>query len=139
MRILALGLNKSSTAASTLDRKAQEQRHTTVRTTPMALHDLVVAVQPRWVVIEFCPLAGWLSDLMWGLGIELQVVDVAHDAWRWRRCRIIFYLTDRRLGKASHPGFLGSSSHFQEPRELSLVDQLSRVHVWDRATRQWHR
>jgi transposase len=120
MRILALDLGKNNTAAFTLDRDRQEQRHTVVRTTPAALHDLIVKVAPQRVIFEICPLAGWLSDLVRALEVELQVVNVAHDAWRWRNVRA----KSDRLDAV-------------KLAELSLVDQLSLVHVPDRATRQW--
>lgn len=120
MRILALDLGKSRTAAFVMDRDRQEQRHTAVRTTPTALHDLIVKVAPQRVVFEICPIAGWLSDVVRAMEIELQVVNVAHDAWRWRNVRS----KSDRLDAV-------------KLAELSLVDQLSLVHVPDRATRQW--
>lgn len=120
MRILALDLGKNKTAAYLFDREGQEQRHTTVRTSPTTLHDLIVEAEPDRVVFEICSIAGWLADLVRGLGIELQVVNVAHDAWRWRNVRA----KSDRLDAV-------------KLAELSLVDQLSLVHVPDRATRQW--
>lgn len=120
MRILALDLGKTNTASYLLDRDRHEHRHMTVRTTPTALHDLIVEVSPDRVVFEICPLAGWLSDVVRALGIELQVVNVAHDAWRWRNVRS----KSDRLDAV-------------KLAELSLVDQLSLVHVPDRGTRQW--
>jgi len=120
MRILALDLGKNKTAAYLLDRDRQEQSHRTVRTSPTSLHDLIVDVAPDRVVFEICPLAGWLSDVVRALRIQLQVVNVAHDAWRWRNVRA----KSDRLDAI-------------KLAELSLVDQLSLVHVPDRDTRQW--
>lgn len=120
MRILALDLGKSNTAVYLLDRQRQEERHLMARTSPSALHDLIVALAPDRVVFEICPLAGWLSDLVRALEIELQVVNVAHDAWRWRNVRA----KSDRLDAV-------------KLAELSLVDQLSLVHVPDQATREW--
>ena len=109
MRILALDLGKQKTAAFVLDRGSDEQRHLTVKTTSTALHDLIVEVSPHRVVFEICPIAGWLSDLVRVMEIELQVVNVAHDAWRWRNVRT----KSDRLDAV-------------KLAELSLVDQLSR-------------
>jgi transposase len=120
MRILALDLGKQKTAAFLLDRDRDEQRHTTVKTTSAALHDLIVAMSPQRVVFEICPIAGWLSDLVRAMDIDLQVVNVAHDAWRWRNVRA----KSDRLDAV-------------KLAELSLVDQLSLVHVPERTTRQW--
>jgi transposase len=120
MRILALDLGKQKTAAYLLDREHDEQRHTTVKTNATALHDLIMAVSPQRVVFEICPIAGWLSDLVRAMEIELQVVNVAHDAWRWRNVRA----KSDRLDAV-------------KLAELSLVDQLSLVHVPERTMRQW--
>jgi hypothetical protein len=38
-------------------------------------------------VIEICPIAGWLGDLVRALGIEVQVASTAHNAWRWKNVR----------------------------------------------------
>lgn len=120
MRILALDLGKQKTAALLLDRDRNEQRHTTAKTNSAALHDLIMATSPQRVVFEICPIAGWLSDLVRAMDLELQVVNVAHDAWRWRNVRA----KSDRLDAV-------------KLAELSLVDQLSLVHVPERATRQW--
>lgn len=120
MRILALDLGKNKTAAYLLDCQGDEHQHTTVGTSPAALHDLIVELAPQRVVFEICPLAGWLWDLERALEIELQVVNVAHDAWR---CRNVRAKSDRLDAV--------------KLAELSLVDQLSLVHVPDRAPRQW--
>jgi hypothetical protein len=66
-----------------LDRDRDEQRHTTVKTTSAALHDLIVAMSPQRVVFEICPIAGWLpleqvevKELWRGqLHVELQALE----------------------------------------------------------------
>jgi hypothetical protein len=76
MRIPALDLGKQKTAAFLLDRDRDEQRHTNVKTTLAALHDLIVAMSPHRVVFEICPIVGWLSDLVRAMDVDLQVVNV---------------------------------------------------------------
>lgn len=120
MRILALDLGKSKTSAYLRDHEQHQQIHRTVSTGPTLLHDLLVELEPDRVVFEIGPSAGWLADLVRALGIELQVVNVAHDAWRWRNVRA----KSDRLDAV-------------KLAELSLVGQLSLVHVPEREVRQW--
>lgn len=120
MRILALDLGKLKTAAYLLITDGEGSSHTTVRTNPQVLHDLLVDLQPDRVVFEICPLAGWLCDLTRALGLDTQVANVAHDAWRWRNVRS----KSDRLDA-------------QKLAELSQVGQLPLVHLPERSTRQW--
>jgi transposase len=120
MRILSLNLGKLKTAAYLLVTDGEGSSHTTVRTTPQVLHDLLIGLQPDRVVFEICPLAGWLCDLTRALGLDTQVANVAHDAWRWRNVRS----KSDRLDA-------------QKLAELSQVGQLPLVHVPERSTRQW--
>ena len=57
----------------------------TVATTPAAVHDLLAERPGRVVVIEVCPLAGWVSDLCRAVGAEVKVVNTADERWSWRR------------------------------------------------------
>lgn len=77
-------------------------------------------IEPDRIVFEIGPSAGWLADLVRTLGIELQVVNVAHEAWRWRNVR----------AKSDRLDALKLA-------ELSVVNQLSLVHVPQRHVRQW--
>ena len=44
-------------------------------------------VKPDRVVIEVCYIAGWVCDLLRGMGIEVQVANTSDDAWRWRKVK----------------------------------------------------
>jgi len=120
MKILALDLGKRKSSACIYCCDDQSNSHRRVRTTPSDLHDLIVDLEPDRVVLEIGPAAGWLSDLVRALGLELQVVNVSHEAWRWRNVRA----KSDRLDAV-------------KLAELSSVGQLSLVHVPERETRQW--
>jgi transposase len=120
MTILALDLGKIKSVGCIYQAGSREHTYQTIRTSPQALHDLIVGLNPQRVVFEIGPSAGWLSDLVRTLGIELQVVNVAHEAWRWRNVR----------AKSDRLDALKLA-------ELSAADQLSLVHVPQRSVRQW--
>ena len=120
MKILALDLGKYKTVACEYEAENGKYRFHTVVSTPQALHDLLVEVEPDRVVIEICSMAGWVSDLVLSLDIELQVANPSDDAWRWRKVR---RKNDRQDAlKAAR---------------LSAVNQLRTVHIPERETRQW--
>jgi transposase len=120
MRILALDLGKRKSVACIYEGSGDETAYRSVRTDPASLHELVVELGPDRVVFEICPAAGWLADLVRALEIELQVVNVAHDAWRWRNVR----------AKSDRLDALKLA-------QLSAMNQLSLVHVPERDVRQW--
>jgi len=112
MRILALDLGKSNSVACVFEGVGAAARYRKVASVPQAVHDLIVAEQPERVVFEIGPQAGWLHDLVAGLGIEVQVANPNHEGWRWRNVK---RKTDRldalKLAK------------------LSSMDQVPLVHV----------
>src|SRR5438105_10486049 len=59
MKILALDLGKFKTVACAYEAESARHRFVSVVTTPQALHDLIVEVEPDRVVIEICSIAGW--------------------------------------------------------------------------------
>jgi len=120
MKILALDLGKYKSVAC--DYEAETARHTfvTVPTTPKALHDLIVDREPDRVVIEICSIAGWVSDLVRTLGIELQVANTTDERWHWRKVKT---KNDRRDAL--------------KLAQLSAMNQLSLVHVPQTEVRQW--
>ncbi|HYN82120.1 MAG TPA: IS110 family transposase [Gemmatimonadaceae bacterium] len=71
-------------------------------------------------MIEICPLAGWICELVRTLGIEIQVASTAHDAWRWKNVK---RKNDRQDAL--------------KLAQLSVMNQLTLVHVPERAVRQW--
>src|SRR5260370_25535836 len=120
MRILELDLGKYKTVACEYEAETGRHRFATVLTTPKALHDLIVDREPQRVVIEICSIAGWVSDLVRSLGIELQVANTADERWQWRKVK---QKNDRRDAlKAA---------------QLSAVNQLCPVHVPELTMRQW--
>lgn len=120
MRILAVDLGKRKSVAYIYQGSDNDGDYRSVPTDPGSLHDLIVELEPDRVVFEICPAAGWLADLVRALNIELQVVNVAHDAWRWRNVR----------SKSDRLDALKLA-------QLSAMNQLTLVHVPERRVRQW--
>lgn len=120
MKILALDLGNYKSVGCVYETAALSHRFATMVTTPKALHDLLVEEEPDRVVIEICPLAGWVSDLVRALGIELQVASTTHDAWRWKNVK---RKNDRQDGL--------------KLAQLSALGQLTLVHVPEQGVRQW--
>ena len=120
MKILSLDLGKYKSVGC--DYEAETGRHgfATIPTNPKALHDLMVDREPDRVVIEICSIAGWVSDLVRALGIELQVVNPNDERWQWRKVKT---KNDR------HDAL--------KLAQLSAVNQLRLVHVPQSEMRQW--
>ena len=87
MKILALDLGKYKTVGCAYERESGEHYFRTTSTTPTGLQQLVREEKPERVVIEVCNIAGWVSDLLRGLGVEVQVANTSDDAWRWRKVK----------------------------------------------------
>jgi hypothetical protein len=96
MKILALDIGKYKSVGC--DYEAQSGRHSfvTIATTPKALHDVIVELEPDRVVIEICSIAGWICDLVRSLGFEIRVANTTDERWR---CRKVKQESDRRDGK----------------------------------------
>jgi transposase len=120
MKILALDLGKYKTVGCEYERESGRHRFRATATTPAALHKLVEEVKPDRVVIEICSIAGWVSDLVRRMGIEIQVANTADDSWRWRKVK---KKNDRQDAlKAAR---------------LSAVNQLKEVYIPATDIRQW--
>ena len=120
MKILALDLGKYKTVGCEYESESGARRFKRSLTTPAALRKLVQEVAPDRVVIEVCSIAGWVCDLLWELGVEVQVANTSDDAWRWRKVK---QKDDRRDAlKAAR---------------LSAVNQLREVYIPAREVRQW--
>jgi transposase len=91
-----------------------------VVTTPTGLEQLVQEVKPDRVVIEICSIAGWVSDLVRRMGIEIQVANTADDSWRWRKVK---KKNDR------HDAL--------KLAQLSAVNQIREVYIPATEIRQW--
>lgn len=120
MKILSLDLGKYKTVGCDYERESGKHRFKGTVTTPLALEQLVKEVKPDRVVIEICNIAGWVCDLLRGMGVEVQVANTSDDAWRWRKVK---KKNDRQDAlKAA---------------QLSAVNQLREVHIPTIAVRQW--
>ena len=87
MLILAIDLGKFKSVACLYRVETVEHGFRTIPTTPQAIHDLIVEVQPARVVIEVGPAAGWVQDLCTALEIPIQVANANHEAWRWKNVK----------------------------------------------------
>lgn len=63
-------------------------RFQSLATSPQAVHDLLVEIQPRRVVFETCSIAGWVHDLCVTLDVpEIQVANPSGEAWKWKNVK----------------------------------------------------
>ena len=120
MKILALDLGKYKTVGCDYERESGKHRFRGSSTTPAALQQLVKEVKPDRVVIEVCNMAGWVCDLLRGMGVEVQVANTSDDAWRWRKVK---KKNDR--------------CDALKAAQLSAVNQLREVHIPIIEVRQW--
>lgn len=120
MKILSLDLGKYKTVACDYERESGKHRFRATATTPAALQQLVKEVKPDRVVIEVCNIAGWVCDLLRGMGVEVQVANTSDDAWRWRKVK---KKNDR--------------CDALKAAQLSAVNQLREVHIPTISMRQW--
>jgi transposase len=120
MKILSLDLGKYKTVGCDYEGETGQHRFKTSFTTPAGLQQLVKEVKPDRVVIEVCNIAGWVCDLLRGMGVEVQVANTNDDAWRWRKVK---KKNDRRDAlKAA---------------QLSAVNQIKEVYIPEIEVRQW--
>jgi len=121
MKILALDLGNFKSVACEYDTQNNTKpQYETIVSTKAAVRELLQRRQPDRVVIEICPLAGWVCDLARELGLEIQVAGTNEQRSRWRNVK---RKSDRRDAlKLAHRSAL---------RELKLV------HVPEQKIRQW--
>ena len=120
MKILALDLGKYKTVGCIYEAASGKHRFATSATTPTGLAELVRQVKPDRVVIEVCNIAGWVCDLLRGMGVEVQVANTSEDAWRWRKVK-------KKNDRADA----------LKAAQLSAVNQLREVHIPNLEVRQW--
>mgnify|MGYP006286043597 CR=1 FL=1 len=120
MKILAIDLGKFKSMGCIYFTEGCETRFIEVATQPVMFHDLIVEHAPDRIVIEVGSQAGWVCDLAEALGVEIQVADPNHEAWRWKNNK---RKTDR--------------DDALKLAQLSHLDQLPTVHVPAAKTRQW--
>lgn len=118
-KILGLDLGKFNSASCLLDTATGEVTHATVPSTAEALRAHLETVRPERVVLEACPMTGWVCDAIRELVSELVVAHVGGDAWKWN---LLKRKTDRddalKLAK------------------LSSMGEVTEVHVPARSVRQ---
>src|SRR4029079_17352228 len=120
MKILALDLGKYKTVGCAYESESGAHQFKRGFTSPAGLTRMVQEVKPARVVIEVCSIAGWVCDLLWRMGIEVQVANTSDDAWRWRKVK---QKDDRRDAlKAAR---------------LSAVNQVREVYMPALEVRQW--
>jgi transposase len=122
MTILALDLAKSKSVFCNFDTVTGEVTFGTVATQRAKFRELLERVRPERVVIEICPLAGWVHDLVRALNIEIQVADPTQDAWKWKNVK----------RKTDEDDALKLA-------RLSALGQLNLVHIPSPKMRQWRR
>jgi transposase len=86
-RILAIDLGKFKSVACEYDSTTGEHSFTTLPTRPQDFHDLLAECTPDRLVIEVGSASGWVKDLAEVLGIDVQVANPNHEAWRWKNVK----------------------------------------------------
>jgi transposase len=87
MNILALDLGKYKTVFCNYNPTNGEHEFGKVSTIPQEIHDLIVEKEPQKIVLEVCHIAGWIVDIAKALGIETEVANTSHEAWRWKNVK----------------------------------------------------
>jgi transposase len=120
MRILALDLGKSKSAACLWETDSGEAKYGTVRTEMSSMAAALERWRPDRLVMEVGPIAGWVCDLAARKAIPVQVANPSTEGWRWRNVK---RKTDRldalKLAR------------------LSAVEQMPQVHMPSPVVRQW--
>lgn len=120
MKILALDLGNFKSVACDYNTETGKHEFEAIVSSKQAVHELVMKRQPDRVVIEVCPLAGWVCDVVREVGIEMQVAGTNEQTWGWRNVK---RKSDRRDG-------------LKLARKSALGD-LKLVHVPEWELRQW--
>jgi transposase len=120
MKILALDLGNFKSVACVYDTQTTKAEYTTIVSSKEALRELVLRQEPDRVVIEICPLAGWVCDVVRATEREIQVAGTNEQRSRWRNVK---RKSDRRDAlKLAHK---------------SALAELQLVHVPEIGVRQW--
>lgn len=119
-RILAIDLGKFKSVACDYCAGTGVHTFTTLLTRPQAMHDLLVEHSPDRLVIEVGSASGWVKDLAKALGVEVQVANPNHEAWRWKNVK-------RKTDK----------DDALKLAQLSAMDQLPTLVLPSARVRQW--
>jgi transposase len=118
--ILAIDLGKFHSQACFYNLADGSHEFVKLASTPKAMHELLTRRPIDRVVIEVGAQAGWVTDLCRALGIEVQVASTNGQAWRWKNVK----------DKSDRLDALKTA-------KLSAMNQLTLVHVPEKAVRQW--
>lgn len=120
MRILAIDLGKNNSVACNYESPSDRHGFISMKTTPTQLSELIRKAVPDRVVIEISSQAGWVGDLVRGMGLEFQVANPNQEGWRWNKVK---RKTDR--------------DDALKLARLSSMNQLPLVYLPERKVRQW--
>lgn len=120
MKIMALDLGKRKMVGCMYDTDTLGRRFDSAPLAPGTLKIALESERPDRVVIEIGTAAGWVGDIVREHGIELEVANPSHQAWRWRNVK---RKTDR--------------TDALKLAELSASQQLPLVYLPQRPVRQW--
>ena len=122
MTILALDLAKSKSTFCNFNTSSGEVAFGDILTRRSKLRHLLEQTCPDRLVIEICPLAGWVYDLACEMNITIQVADPTQDPWKWKNVK----------RKTDEDDALKLA-------RLSALEQLNLVHMPSPKMRQWRR
>jgi transposase len=120
MRILALDLAKNKSVYLDYFTGGGDRSFGKVGTNAPELEKLLSRCPPDRVVIEACPAAGWVCDLVQRMNIPIQVANGNDERWKWKTVK----------DKSDRKDALKLA-------QLSEMENLPTVHVPKPAVRQW--
>jgi hypothetical protein len=119
MNILAMDIGKFNTVFCDYISESGEHEFGKVKTTPHAVHDLIVEKEPQRVVMEVSNIAGWIVDIARVLGKETETANTSHDAWRWKNVK--------RKNDKEDALKLAKLSAMNQSYQLCIINALVRV------------
>ena len=120
MRILALDLAKNKSVYVDYLTGGGSRSFGKVGSNADELKKLLLRSSPERVVIEACPAAGWVCDLVQALKIPIQVANGNDERWRWKTVK---EKSDRKDAL--------------KLAQMSEMQSLPTLHVPKPAVRQW--
>jgi transposase len=83
--ILAIDLGKYKSVFCQLDRGSLKTQYRTVRTHPEVFHDIFAELDVNQLIVlfEVGNQAGWVSDMLGGMGLDFKVANTNDPAWKW--------------------------------------------------------
>lgn len=106
--IVAIDLGKRKSVICTMDRSSLKTQYRTIGTRPEVFHDLFVDLDSKQltVLFEVGNQAGWLSDMLRGMGLNFKVANTNDPAWKWTNNPVKSDKKDAlRLATMYHQGF----------------------------------